>query len=86
MTSDLPIDWTPEQERVFRAVYEAAIGKQGFIKHPQGPMLNAEHWYTVVYNMAQLAADALEPDTTVVLLDDTGEKLTTFFEESGPRH
>ena len=48
--------WSEEQKRLFELVYQDAVDSQKIMKHPKGPLLNKEHWETLVHNFSYFAA------------------------------
>lgn len=51
--------WSPNARAVFNALY-TATADQEIITHPKAPVLADDHWLTIRWNMAWLAADAAD--------------------------
>lgn len=51
--------WSETQRRVFNLVYES-MSDQRIMHHPKATMMPTEHWTTVQWNAAWIAADALK--------------------------
>lgn len=72
--SDLPDDWDDTQRAVFMRQFRFLVENQAMVTHPESTPIPAEHWSTLAWNLAWLAADPLGEDDELVLLDPDGEQ------------
>lgn len=87
MTDQLPEEWTPEQLRVYGALFDAGMSNQALITHPETGEIAPRHWQTIVHNMAYLAATAMDPDAGIILHDTaTDQVVGAFFQAPTTRH
>ena len=52
--------WGGTARQTFNELYETFIGNQKNVNHPKAPAIKDEHWDTLVWNFAWLAADNME--------------------------
>ena len=52
--------WSDQAKTIFNKTYEFIIKNQSVMKHPKGPTLHADHWETISWNAAWIAADACD--------------------------
>ena len=52
--------WSEQARTVFNRVYDFAIDSQWAMSHPKSYVQKDEHWKTTAWNMAWIAADAVD--------------------------
>lgn len=58
--------WSRQARRTFNAMmYSMRPRMQTIVQHPEAPLLSREHWRTIQFNTACLAADAVDETTLV---------------------
>lgn len=75
--TSLPDDWTDEQREVFGKVYRFMQLNQDTHCHPGMLTLSDEHWQTICYNSAFLAASVVGGENLTICDDDERVLATT---------
>lgn len=58
--------WSRQAQRTFNAMmYSLRPRMQAVVQHPDAPLLSRDHWGTIRWNAAWLAADAVDEITLV---------------------
>ena len=52
--------WTERAQSVFNMVYEFMIENQSCMNHPNADDINCDHWKTISWNAAWVAANACD--------------------------
>lgn len=52
--------WTDQAKEIFNKTYEYLFANQSVIRHPDGPILLGDHWKTISWNAAWIAAEACD--------------------------
>lgn len=52
--------WSEQAQNVFNDVYGTIAYNPLLITHPEQPVIDLEHWQTIAWNSAWLAADAAQ--------------------------
>lgn len=61
--------WSKAAREVFNRCYAFFIGKQEIMNHPKAKKLPTEHWRTVAWNAAWIAADACDDTVPTEIVD-----------------
>jgi hypothetical protein len=69
-SGSLPEDWTDEQKDVFGKVYRFMQKNQSTHCHPAMPKPDDEHWNTICFNSAWLAASIAFGDELTICDED----------------
>lgn len=60
-------DWNNTARRVFNKTYERMLRSQSVFMHPKATPMQKDHWKTVAWNAAIIAADAAAGFTTRIV-------------------
>lgn len=52
--------WSAQAKAVFNELYALTLANQGIVTHPKAAKMPPEHWATIAWNTAWLAADAVD--------------------------
>lgn len=52
--------WSKEAKAIFNDCYDFFFNNQGLVMHPKAHELKPDHWKTVAWNAAWIAADACD--------------------------
>lgn len=69
--SDTPEDWTDEQRDLFSKVCRYITSNQDAFCHPAMPRISSEHFATIAWNAAFIAAELSTGDDVRIIDADT---------------
>lgn len=76
MSQNTPDHWSPDQDRVFSRLYRFMSEHQPLFVKPGATAMPDDEWSTLSWNASWMAAEAMDPDSNVVVVDaDTDEEL-----------
>jgi hypothetical protein len=74
LDNKLPTKWTRHQREVFRILNNAMLTNQSIFMHPKADMIPTNHWGTIAWNAAWMAAEAVENAPCNVRVRETGSE------------
>lgn len=62
MSHTTPTDWTPEQRVLFSRLFRHMADNQAVLTHSEAGPMPMDHWYTIAWNAAWMAAHMAGPN------------------------